>query len=108
MDTHHLSGPSEKGSVVVDIGGDVGAAIVRTPASLVGSEIEIRPCGAPWDGTHVAVRSRNVPGGDVHAAFFPSLPRGSYEVRLRGDEHGPMVTFVVEGGGVSDTSLSWP
>jgi hypothetical protein len=108
MDTHHLSGPSEKGSVVVDIGGDVGAAIVRTPASLVGSEIEIRRCDAPWDGTHVAVRSRNVPGGDVYAAFFPSLARGDYEIRLRGDEHGPVATLAVEGGGVSETSLSWP
>ncbi len=108
MDTHHLSGPSERGSVIVDIGGDVGAAVVRAPASLVGSEIEIRRCGAAWDGTHVAVRSRHLPSGDMHAAFFPSLVRGSYEVRLREDEHGPVATLAVEGGGVSETSLSSP
>jgi len=71
--THHLSGPSQEGSVVVDIGGDIGAAIVSTPATLVGSEIEIRRCGAAWDGTHVAVRERHVSGGVLHAAFFSGL-----------------------------------
>ena len=53
---HHLSGPSEKGSVLIDIGNDVGAVVVTTPSSLIGSEIEIRRCGTSWDGTHVAVR----------------------------------------------------
>ena len=106
MHTHHTLEASEKGSVVVDIGGDVGAAIVRTPATLVGSEIEIRRCGAAWDGSHVAVRARHLPGGDVHAAFFPGLGQGTYQVRLRGDEDGPVTTLAVEGGRVSDTCLS--
>jgi hypothetical protein len=105
MDSHHLSGPSEKGSVLVDIGGDVGAAIVSTPASLLGSEIEIRRCGAAWDGTHVAVRARHVSGGVVHAALFSGLGDGLYEVRLRGDIDGPVTTLTVEGGRVSETRL---
>jgi hypothetical protein len=105
MDTHHLAGPSEPGSVLVDIGGEVGAAIVNTPASFVGSEIEIRHCGAEWDGTHVAVRTRHVSGGELHAALFSGLRQGSYEVRLRGDATGPAATLTVDGGRVCVTSL---
>jgi len=105
MATHHLLDPSEQGSVVLDIGGDVGAAIVHAPEALVGSEIEIRRCGAPWDGTHVAVRARRVPGGDVHAALFPALVHGAYEVRPRGEAHAPVTPLTVEGGRVAVTSL---
>jgi hypothetical protein len=108
MDTHHLTGPSERGSVLVDIGGDVGAAIVSAPASLVGSEIEIRRCGAAWDGTHVAVRERHVAGGLTYAALFSGLGRGHYEVRLRGDVDGPAASVDVEGGRVSETRLQRP
>jgi hypothetical protein len=108
VDTRHLTGPSEKGSAVVDIGGDVGAAIVSTPASLVGSEIEIRPCGVAWNGTHVAVRERHVARGVMHAALFPGLDCGNYEVRLKGDATGPTTTFTVAGGRVSAAHLTWP
>jgi hypothetical protein len=106
MDTHHLIGPSEAGSVVVDIGSDVGAAVVRAPASLAGAEIEIRRCGAPWDGTHVAVRVRHVLQGDAHVAFFPDLIQGNYEVRRRGDDDGAVAALTVEGGRVSEIRLS--
>ena len=108
MHTYHLTGASEEGSVVVDIGGDVGAAIVSTPASLVGSEIEIRRCDTAWDGTHVAVRERKVSGGVQHAAFFPGLELGTYEVRVRGDAASPVTTLSVEGGRVSAARLAWP
>jgi len=104
----HLTGPSEKGSVVVDIGGDVGAAIVSTPASLLGSEIEIRRCSTAWDGTHVAVRERQISGGVMHAALFPGLEAGTYEVRRRDDAASPVATFTVEGGRVSAARLTWP
>ncbi len=106
MDTRHLDGPSEKGSVLLDIGGDVGAAIVSTPASLVGSEIEIRRCDTAWDGTHVAVRERHVSGGVVHAALFSGLRRGDYEVRIRGDAGSPTAELTVQGGRVSETRLA--
>ena len=36
-----------QGAVVLDIGGDVGALVVRMPPSLAGAEIEARPAGAP-------------------------------------------------------------
>jgi hypothetical protein len=108
MDTHHPLGPSEEGSVVLDIGGDVGAAIVHAPAALAGSEIEIRRGGASWDGTHVAVRARHILNGEMYAALFPALRHGSYEVRLRGDATGPVASLDVEGGRVVETRLAWP
>ena len=36
-------GPSGEGTVVIDIGGDRGAAVIVTPGELSGEEIEIRP-----------------------------------------------------------------
>jgi hypothetical protein len=105
MDTRHYVGPSERGSVLLDIGGDIGAAIVGTDASLLGTEIEIRRCGTAWDGTHVAVRERHVAGGVVHAALFSGLAHGHYEVRRRGDVDGVAAMFSVEGGRVSETRL---
>ena len=105
MDSRASRGPSEKGSVLLDIGDDVGAAIVSTPASLLGSEIEIRRCGEAWDGTHVAVRARHVADRVVHAALFSGLRHGHYEVRLRGDLDGPTAMLTVEGGRVSEARL---
>jgi hypothetical protein len=101
----HLTGTSEVGSVVLDIGGDCGAAIVHAPATSVGVEIEIRREGAPWDGTHVAVRTRSVPSGELYAALFPGLGQGRYEVRVRGDDDGPVAAVDVAGARVSEVRL---
>ena len=100
-------GTSEMGSVVLDIGGDRGAAIVQTPPSFEGLEIEIRRSGAAWDGTHVAVRPRRVPAGVVYAALFPELRQGDYEVRLRGGvPDGTATSVSIQGGRVSQAHLN--
>ncbi len=62
-----------QGMVVLDIGGDVGALIVSTPASMVGVEIEICPGGSRdqtpdeggqwWDGEW---RSHGHSSGSAH------------------------------------------
>jgi hypothetical protein len=78
-------GPSATASVMTDIGGDRGAAVLYVPAELAGLEIEIRPVGACWDGTHTAVRERHVGSSVIWAAFFDSLVEGPYEVRVKGD-----------------------
>jgi hypothetical protein len=96
-----IPAPSETGSVVADIGGDVGAAIVYVDADLAGHEIEIRPSGAAWDGTHTGIRERHVNGGVIWAAFFGSLRAGRYEVRVRGDESRTR-TIDVAGGHVTE------
>jgi len=101
-----LPEPSGTGSVVLNIGGDAGAAVITTPASLAKSEIEIRRSGSRWDGTHVAVRARLLVDGVVHAAVFESLTQGDYEVRVRGgSEDEPLAAFVVKGGRVTTAQL---
>ena len=93
-------GASRTASVLADIGGDVGAAILYVPARLAGLEIEIRPMGADWDGTHTGVRERHVNGTVVWAAFFGSLAAGRYELRVR--EHPSRSTELdVVGGEVA-------
>lgn len=102
----HLRAPSGPGTVVLDIGGDIGAAIIHALPSLDGAEIEIRLTGRPWEGRHVAVRARHLPAGVVHAAVFESLEEGRYDVRMRGDASDePLRSFDVEGGRVSVARL---
>ena len=96
-------GPSHAGSVLADIGGDVGAAVLHVPATLTGLEIEIRSVGAEWDGTHTAVRERHVNGTVIWAAFFGSLVAGRYELRVRGDATRS-VEIEVCGGEVADAT----
>jgi hypothetical protein len=103
--------PSTEGSVVLDIGGSRGAAIVFTPASLSGLEIEVRPADGPWDGVHTGIRARDLPGVVAHAGVFGSLDAGPYQLRLRGleaddDRHGVVVDLVVTGGEIVE--VEWP
>jgi hypothetical protein len=96
---------ASKGAVVLDIGGEIGAAVVLTPPSMDGLEIEIRPAGTEWDGTHVAVRERVQPGRpSLHAAVFGALSSGTYDLRVRFGGAGSVVHHVeVIGGQVTTT-----
>jgi hypothetical protein len=96
-----VAGPSFAGSVLADVGGDVGALVLYVPEVLDGLEIELRPSGRDWDGTHTAVRPRVLDHGVVWAAFFGSLPCGRYDLRVRGDDTRH-VTVAVDGGHVSE------
>jgi hypothetical protein len=72
--------PSWDGSVVLDIGGDVGALMLRTPSVLNGLEIDLEPDDEKQPHTHSAVRERRLVGGVSYAAVYPSLKAGSYTV----------------------------
>jgi|HubBroStandDraft_6_1064221.scaffolds.fasta_scaffold1271731_2 hypothetical protein len=97
-----LPGPSSVGSVVLDIGGEVGAAAIYVPASLAGVEIEIRRVEDPWRGTHVAVLERILADRSVFAALFSALREGSYQIRVKdGDPSGPIGSVDVVGGRVT-------
>lgn len=99
-----VTGPSQ-GPVVLDIGGDIGAAVVHTGPELDGHELEIRRLPSAWDGTHVAVRSR--PGVEPSfAAVFGGLRTGTYELRLRHGVSGPVHEIRVVGGEVVEST--WP
>jgi hypothetical protein len=105
-------GPSDAGCVVLDIGPGAGAAIVLTPPSLCGEEIEIRRAGDAWTGTHVAVRARRGGADTRYAAIFGSLPQGPYECRVRVRERraraeaGPVLALRVDDAGVA--VAHWP
>jgi len=100
-DHHHPDGASSPASVIADIGGDIGAAVLYVPERMAASEIEIRPVGRAWDGTHVGVRERRIGHAPVWAAFFGSLTAGRYEVRVR-DDGTRAVELEVCGGGVAE------
>jgi hypothetical protein len=72
--------PSWDGSVVLDIGGDVGALMLRTPPVLNGLEIDLEPDDETLPHTHSAVRERRLVDSVSYAAVYPSLKAGSYTV----------------------------
>lgn len=105
-------GPSRPASVVLDIGPHAGALVVYAGPDLDGAEIEIRPGGGAWRGTHTAVRRRHLRSAVVHAGVFGSLPGGTYDVRVRGVA-GAGVSVEVRAGAVAEATLvpaeaGWP
>ena len=98
--------PSGEGTVVLDIGGDTGAVVVLTPAGLDGSEIEVRPVGDVWRGTHTGVRQRELRDGVCFAAVFGALRAGRHQLRVRGTETEPVLEVEVAGGSI--TEAVWP
>ena len=95
---------ADGGPVVLDIGDDVGALVLRTSAELAGLEIEISPVEEPDVRQHVAVHARDLGAGVVHAAVFPGLRWGSYQ--LWSPDGAPAMTVSISGGRV--TEASWP
>jgi hypothetical protein len=91
--------------VVLDIGGDVGALVLRTPAELAGREIHARPAGRSGvtDHTvHTEVRERHLAGSTVYAAVFPALPAGPWQVLPL--EDGAPRSVNIRGGQVTEAS----
>jgi hypothetical protein len=102
---------SGEGTVVLDIGGTRGAAIVVTPGSLAEFEIEIRPAGGRWDGTHTGIRRRDLRDSVAYAGVFGSLEAGAYQLRLRGvtaggPGAGTVLEVTVTGGEIAQ--VEWP
>lgn len=122
-------GPSYDATVLIDIGGDVGALIVTTDESMLLTEIEISPGGSPvaeahphshdgehphsHDGehghptshrTHMAVRERQGPDGVRYAAIYPSLVEGEYELW---ELDGTTVHTTVQIFGGQITEIEW-
>ena len=78
--TERQLAPSWDGSVVLDIGGDVGALMLHTVASLAGHEIDLIPDDDDTPHTHSAVRERRLTNGVSFAAVYPCLKAGMYTV----------------------------
>jgi len=99
----HAHGPTGPGSVILELGGHIGALVLETPPGLAGHEIEISPsAGGPR--THSLVRERVTAGGVSHAAVYPAVPAGEYTVwREDGIRAGQVA---IHGGQVS--TFRWP
>jgi hypothetical protein len=97
---HH--GPSFDGSVVLDIGGDIGAVALMVPAALAGVEIDIIGVGPGTVTTHSLVRPRVLPGTTLYAAVYPGLPQGAY--RIPAAAGFPSLDVQVCGGAVAEVS----
>jgi hypothetical protein len=101
--TENVHGPTGPGSVILELGEDVGALILETPPGLSGHEIEISASPA-GPRTHSQVRERRTAGGVSYAAVYPDLPAGDYIVwREDGDTAGRVT---VQGGQAS--RFRWP
>jgi hypothetical protein len=104
-------------SVLLDIGGDVGALVVEMPAALEGEEIELRGLHHHHTGhghghghglPHVAVVPRTSPDGQViHSAVFFEVAEGSYELYVRPSGQ-VQLTVEVTGGAVTHAKWSGP
>jgi hypothetical protein len=100
---HHTMEASESASVVLDIGGNVGALILHVAAAEQGREIEISPTSTPDRRTHAAVRERVVESGSIHCVVYPSLIAGAYTIWS--DATTPAGSAYVTGGEI--TELDW-
>ena len=105
-----------QGSVLLDIGGDVGALVVTMPAGMEGVEVEVRPFGSPdlphhghghghGHYPHVEVVLRPTADGAVPSLVFPELVEGRYELYLK-ETHDVELVADVTGGEV--TTTAWP
>ena len=88
--------PSWDGSVVLDIGADVGALMLHTSSTMLGREIDIICDDSSRPRTHSAVRERLLSHAVSFVAVYPSLPQGSYRIEGTGQR------VVIEGGRVSE------
>jgi len=94
-------------SLVLDIGGDIGALVIHTDADRAEIEVEISPAaGDPgMHRTHNVVHARhNRHGVTTYSAVFPQLPSGDYTVWS--DESTAHGTVTVHGGQVTEYHAS--
>jgi len=96
--------PSGTASVVLDIGGDIGALLVNAPARFLGTEPELTALDGIGGTTHTSVRERRTDQGVHYVAVFPALRAGDYVFEPTGQ------TVTVTGGAVSEltaTHVAW-
>lgn len=101
--TEEADWKAPSGTVVLDIGDDVGALVVYCPTSWLATEIEVDREEFPGTRTHTGVRERSAGTRPIAAAVFPGLTAGRYQVF---DPSGrPVVVAEVIGGEVTEVDL---
>ncbi len=92
-------------TLVLDIGGDVGALVVVAGAELAEQEIEISPGADPaTPRSHNVVHARHGHDRVAYTAVFPSVPAGDYTIWHR--DGTPRASVTVHGGRVTRHDLT--
>jgi hypothetical protein len=89
--------------VVLEIGGDVGALILRTDPDMHCTEIEISPADEDDLRSHKEVLERSINGEPAFTAVFDGLRGGTYTLWAAGKS--PVRGVKVSGGAI--TQLDW-
>lgn len=93
--------PEEPESLLLDIGGDVGALVLYADESCLGTEVDLTPVGTPQDHrVHTMIRRRRAPALEFVAGVYPALTAGRYTVW--GLDGSPIAEVEVEGGRVAE------
>ena len=104
MTSEHDHGTHRSDTLLLDIGGDIGALTIFTGPDRDELEIEISPVGTnPDHRTHNVVHARQIGEKTVYAAVFPNVPAGDYTIWH--DAATPDGTVVIHGGKVTDYKL---
>lgn len=107
--TEQNHGPSAVGSVVLNLGGDVGALIIQADRHLLGAEIEISPVdddSRPDQPrrTHSMVRERQTAPQPRFDAVYPDLQAGRYTIWH--DATTPAAVVTIVGGQITTHKLT--
>ena len=88
---------------MLDIGGVVGALIVKVDDAMEGSELPIEFAEEPHRDIHTGVWRRAMAGDTVVVAVFPELLEGRY--RIHAGTHHDGVKVHITGGQISELDL---
>jgi hypothetical protein len=100
---HHEAAEVRARPVVLDLGGDLGALVVRTDSALLGVEVEISPSADDGHRQHKEVLQRTLGPAIATVLVYDRLPEGEYTLWVGGAARSRGVR--VEGGRV--TELDW-
>jgi len=92
-------------TLVLDIGGDVGALVLVAGSELAEREIEISPGTDPrTPRSHNVVHARQGIDGVAYTAVFPAVTAGDYTIWHH--DGTPRATVTIHGGQVTEHDLS--
>ena len=87
-------------TLVLDIGGDVGALVLYTAEDVLGAEIEVSPDVDGAHRVHTLIRRRRIGGHELFAGVYPELREGTW--RIFGLDEEVIGTVSIRGGHVAE------
>jgi hypothetical protein len=96
---HHDAHEVRAQPVVLDLGGGIGALIVRTDSELLGVEVEISLSGDDGNRQHKEVLERATGAETATVLVYDNLPEGDYTLWV---DDQPWASAYVAGGEVAE------